>query len=95
MVKPEKDCANPKVSSWTKSEVNTVVTSNFKKNASVALDFISNRVYPGDVMNGMLVFMTSQKASGKDAAFEFLEKHGDVWEKWVSPDVAKKVKASL
>ena len=27
-------------------------------------------------MNGMLVFMTEQKASGKDAAFEFLEKHG-------------------
>ena len=46
-------------------------------------------------MNGMLVFMTEQKASGKDAAFEFLEKHSDVWEKWVSPDVAKKIKASL
>ena len=30
-----------------------------------------------------------------DAAFEFLEKHADVWTKWVSPDVAKKVKASL
>jgi glycine betaine/proline transport system substrate-binding protein len=95
MVKAEKDCADPKVSSWTKSEVNTVVTSNFKKNAGVALDFISNRVYPGNIMNGMLVFMTEQKASGKDAAFEFLEKHGDIWEKWVSPDVAKKVKSSL
>ena len=39
--------------------------------------------------------MTEQKASGKDAAFEFLEKHGNVWEKWVSADVAKKVKAGL
>ena len=46
-------------------------------------------------MNGMLVFMTEQKASGKDAAYEFLEKHGGVWEKWVSADVAKKVKSSL
>jgi glycine betaine/proline transport system substrate-binding protein len=47
-------------------------------------------------MNGMLVFMTEQKASGEDAAFEFLEKHGDVWEKWVSAsDVAQKIKSSL
>ena len=57
--------------------------------------YIKNRVYPGDVMNSMLVFMTEQKAGGKDAAFEFLEKHGGVWEKWVSSDVAKKIKAGL
>ena len=95
IVKPEKECANPQKSSWVKSEVNSVVSANFKKNAGVALDYISKRVYPGEVMNGMLVFMTEQKASGKDAAFEFLEKHGSVWEKWVSADVAKKVKAGL
>ena len=65
------------------------------RNAGVALDYIGKRVYPGDIMNGMLVFMTEQKASGKDAAFEFLEKHGGVWEKWVSADVAKKIKAGL
>ena len=47
IVKPEKECANPKKSAWTKSEVNTVVTANFKKNAGVALDYISKRVYPG------------------------------------------------
>ncbi len=36
--------------------------------------------------------MTEQKAQGKDAAYEFLKKHGDVWEKWVISDIAKKVK---
>ena len=46
-------------------------------------------------MNKMLVFMDEEKAQGKDAAYEFLEKYGDVWEKWVSSDVAKKVKSSL
>jgi glycine betaine/proline transport system substrate-binding protein len=95
IVKAEKDCANPKPSAWTKSEVNTVVTANFKKNASVALDFVSKRVYPGEVMNGMLVYMADEQASGKDAAYAFIEKHGNVWEKWVSPDVAKKIKSSL
>ena len=43
----------------------------------------------------MLVFMDQEKAQGVDAAYEFLEKLGAVWEKWVSPDVAKKVKSSL
>ena len=41
-----------------------------------------------------VVFMTEQKASGKDAAYEFLEKHGTVWEKWVLQMIAKKIKAS-
>ena len=95
IVKPEKDCANPKKSSWVKSVVNSVVSANFKKNAGVALDYIKNRVYPGDVMNSMLVFMTEQKAGGKDAAYEFLAKHGKIWESWVSSDVAKKIKSSL
>ena len=31
IVKPEKECANPKKSAWTTSVVNTVVTSNFMK----------------------------------------------------------------
>ena len=56
---------NPKKSAWTTSEVNTVVTSNFKKNAGVALDYISGRVYPGEIMNKMLVFMDEEKASRK------------------------------
>ncbi|MDA1135088.1 MAG: ABC transporter substrate-binding protein [Proteobacteria bacterium] len=95
IVKSEQDCANPKPSSWTTSEVNTVITSTFKKNASVALDYIGKRVYPGAVMNSMLVYMDDQKASGKDAAYTFLETHENVWTKWVSSDVAKKVKSSL
>ena len=95
IVKSEQDCANPKRSSWTTSEVNTVITSNFKKNASVALDYIGKRVYPGSVMNSMLVYMDNEKAEGEDAAYYFLEKHENIWEKWISPDVAKKVKSSL
>ena len=60
-------------------------------NSGVASDFIKNRTYPGEIMNQMLVFMTDQKATGKDAAFEFLQKHEDVWGKWVSDEAAKKI----
>jgi glycine betaine/proline transport system substrate-binding protein len=46
-------------------------------------------------MNGMLVYMADNQAGGSDAAIEFLTKHEDVWTKWVSSGVAKKVKAGL
>jgi len=46
-------------------------------------------------MNGMLVYMADNQAGGADAAIEFLTKHEDVWTKWVSSSVAKKVKAGL
>ena len=95
IVKPEKECADPKPTSWVKSVVETVVTDNFMNNSGIASDFIKNRTYPGEIMNQMLVFMTDQKATGKDAAFEFLQKHEDIWKKWVSDDAAAKIKASL
>ena len=42
-------------------------------------------------MNGMLVYMADQQATGEDAAVEFF-KHEDVWSAWVSADAKKKLK---
>ena len=95
IVKPEQECANPMPSAWTKSVVNTVITDRFKKAGGTAAHYLSQRVYPGAIMNGMLVYMADNQAGGDDAAIEFLQKHEDVWTNWVSSDVASKVKASL
>ena len=95
IVKPEQECSNPMPSSWTKSVVNTVITDRFKKAGGTAAHYLSQRVYPGAIMNGMLVYMADNQAGGDDAAIEFLQKHEDVWTNWVSSDVAAKVKASL
>ena len=95
MVKPEDECAEPKPSAWTRSEVHTVVTERFKNNGGVALDYLRARVFPGDVMNGMLAYMEEHQATGEDAALEFLRKHEDIWTKWVSADAAANVKSSL
>ena len=96
IVKPEQECANPKPSAWTKSEVNTIVTDNFKKNAGKqVMKYLKKRTYPGPVMNGMLVYMADNQAEGADAAIEFLKTQEAIWTKWVSSDVAKKVKAGL
>jgi glycine betaine/proline transport system substrate-binding protein len=95
IVKPEQECANPKPSAWTKSEVHTVITDSFKKRVGPAGDYFAKRIFPGPVMNATLAYMADQQATGEDAAIEFLTKHADVWTNWVSADVAKRVKAGL
>ena len=95
IVKPEQECANPKPSAWTKSEVHTVITDRFKKQGGAAVTYLTKRVVPGPIMNSMLVFMADQQAGGADAAVEFLKKHEAIWSKWVSADAAKKIKKAL
>ena len=46
-------------------------------------------------MNGMLVWMGENQADGSEAAIEFLKTQPEVWSKWVSKDVADKIKSSL
>ena len=54
---------------------------SFKSKGGVAIDYLSKRVFPGPVMNGMLVYMT-ETAGGEDAALEFLSQHEDLWMSW-------------
>ena len=94
IVKPEQECADPKPSAWTMSEVHTVVTDDFAKNAgSEVMEYLRKRVYPGEVMNAMLVYMDDNQADGADTAAEFLRTHPDVWKAWVPEEAAMKVKA--
>ena len=71
---PEQECADPKPTSWTKSEVYTIVTDNFQKYwwKRCSWIYFKKRTYPGPVMNGMLVYMGENQAEGADAAIEFL-----------------------
>ena len=59
------------------------------------MSYVEKRTYPGEVMNGMLVYMADNQAKGSDAAIEFLKKHEGVWGKWVSSAAKKKIKAGL
>ena len=96
IVKPEKDCANPKPTAWITPAVNTVITDKFKKSADTnAIKYLEKRTYPGDIMNGMLVYMNENQAEGSDAAIEFIQKHESVWKNWVPANVATKIKKSL
>ncbi len=88
-------CPDPKPTSWIKSEVNSVITEKFSKAGGPAIEYIGKRVFPGEVMNAMLVYMTDEQAAGEDAAIEFLTKYEDIWMPWVSPEAAEKIKAAL
>ena len=46
-------------------------------------------------MMEMLVWMAENQASGEDTAYEFLERHPDVWTQWVTPQGAALVKRAL
>lgn len=96
IVKPVQDCANPKPSSWTDSVVQTIVTDKFKKKTgSEVMSYFSNRIYPIDALNDMLVYMTDNQFGGADAAVEFLFTKEAIWTQWVSADVATKIKKAI
>jgi glycine betaine/proline transport system substrate-binding protein len=42
-----------------------------------------------------MAWMTDNQASGEEGAKHFLEENPDLWTKWVSPEVAEKIKAAL
>ena len=84
-------CFNPKPTSWVVSNVRTIVTDNFKKRNGSVADYLAQRIFPGEIMNASLFYMSSQQANGKDAAAKFLKNHPEVWSKWVTPEAARKI----
>lgn len=91
----QEDCAEPQKTSYIASAVETVVTKDFMEEASAASEYFKVRSFPSEAMNGMLVYMNENQASGEDAAYEFLATQEDVWTKWVPAEVAEKVKSAL
>ena len=90
------ECQDPQPSGWVVSEVTSVVAANFIENGPKAgKAYIEKRSFPSDVMMEMLVWMAENQASGEDTAYEFLERHPDVWSQWVTPQGAALVKRAL
>jgi glycine betaine/proline transport system substrate-binding protein len=88
-------CPDPKPNEWPKDHVQTLVTADFAKRAGPAMDYLKARSWHNATVNKLLAWMTDNQATGEDGAKHFLKTNEDVWTKWVSPEVAEKVKASL
>lgn len=89
------DCPDPKRNEWPKDTVETLVTSGFAERAGPVMDYLKTRQWSNDTVNKLLAWMTDNQATGEDAAIYFLSNNEDIWTKWVSPEVAEKVKAEI
>jgi glycine betaine/proline transport system substrate-binding protein len=89
------DCPDPKPNDWPKDKVQTIVTAQFAKRAGPAMDYLKARSWSNETVNKLLAWMTDNQATGEGGAKHFLKNYESVWTKWVSPDVAAKVKAGL
>lgn len=89
------DCPDPVKNAWSKSEVYTVVTDDFKKRAGPAYDYLANRSWPNSTVNILLAWMADNQATGDAGARHFLKTNEDIWTKWVSPEAAEKIKKAV
>ena len=89
------DCPDPKPNEWPKDSVETLVTTGFAERAGPIMDYLKARSWSNDTVNKLLAWMTDNQATGEDGAKYFLENNEDIWTKWVSPEVAEKIKSSL
>ncbi len=89
------DCATPVRTDWSKSEVLTVITDRFQKAGGPAVDYLKARGWGNQTVNELLSWMQANQASGEQGAREFLKKQPEIWNKWVSPEAAKKIQAAL
>jgi len=89
------DCPDPKRNEWPKDSVETLVTSSFAERAGPVMDYLKTRQWSNDTVNKLLAWMADNQATGEEGAIYFLRNNEDIWTKWVSPEVAEKVKAKI
>ncbi|GIX13250.1 MAG: ABC transporter substrate-binding protein [Paracoccaceae bacterium] len=90
-----KDCPNPKLNEWPRSDVFTAVTASFAEKNAVAMDYLRTRSWSNDIVNRLLAWMGDNQATNEDGAYYFLENHPEVWKAWLPEDVAARVEKAL
>jgi glycine betaine/proline transport system substrate-binding protein len=90
------DCPDPKPNAWPTDHVVTLVAKPFSEKVGPdVMNYLSKRSWSNETVNKLMAWMTDNQASGEDGAKHFLKENKDVWTKWVSPEAAKKIEASL
>jgi glycine betaine/proline transport system substrate-binding protein len=59
------------------------------------MDYVKTRKWDNATVGKVLAWMTDNQGTNEDGAKYFLKTYPDMWTKWVAPDVAAKVKASI
>lgn len=89
------DCADPKPNAWPADRVKTLLSKKFADRAGPTMDYFKKREWSNETVNTLLAWMTDNQATGEAGAKYFLKNNEALWTKWVTPEVATKVKAAL
>ncbi len=90
------DCPDPKPAAWPADHVYTLVAKTFADHASPeVMKYLNTRGWSNATVDKLMAWMTDNQAAGEEGAKHFLKEHPDVWTKWVTPEAAEKIKASL
>lgn len=91
------DCPDPKPNYWKPAEMLTLASNRFVQRDDVeeVKAYYGARSWTQDEVARLMKWMTENQAGGEDAARWFIENMPEVWNDWVSADVADKVRAAL
>lgn len=89
------DCAAPRPNAWPVAAVHTVVTDRFRQAGGPAYAYLARRSWDSATVNAMLAWMAAQQATGEQGARQFIKTRPEVWQPWVDPAVAARVRAAL
>ncbi|MEJ5022764.1 ABC transporter substrate-binding protein [Ochrobactrum vermis] len=90
------DCPDPKPNAFPVDRIVTLVAKgSIEKLGSDAMNYLEKRSWSNDTVAKLMAWMTENQASGEDGAKHFLKENKDLWTKWVSPEAAEKIEASL
>jgi glycine betaine/proline transport system substrate-binding protein len=90
------DCDKPPVkTAWPSSPIKIGVASWIATDAPKVADYLKGTTMTRDQVSQMVAWGDDNKADAEATAVHFLESNEDIWTKWVSPEIAEKVRASL
>lgn len=89
------DCPAPRITSWPRSEVYTVVTDDFARRGNGALGYLRKRSLTNETLNDLLAWEADNDASAQETALHFLRTQDAVWREFVPEAVAGKIADAL
>lgn len=89
------DCADPKPTPYPAAPVYTLATEEFAQKSPQVMDYLNKRGFTNVKMNSLLAWMEDNQADGEMAMYHFLDNNKEMWQKWVSSEVAEKIEQAL
>ncbi|QEK13387.1 ABC transporter substrate-binding protein [Crassaminicella thermophila] len=76
-------------------DITIVVNRDMPKKAPDVVEFLKNYHTDSKIISEALAYMQNNNVDADEAAKWFLKEHEEIWKKWVSDEVAQKVKEAI